>query len=150
MKLKKEALGFVLLIAAIIIISILLYFSFISIRKVDTQQGFNQALTNCDRVEYIRDGDRAIWKYTILGKQRDFCNVEVRLVSAKEGVQDIKDVEGLNMICSVAEGLAINPEENLKNCHGLLKEGLQDILIEKMHAYIISNIEQIGEEFSTI
>ena len=43
----------------------------------------------------------------------------------------------------------MNPVENLGLCHGLLKEGLQDLIIKKMHTYIIENMGKINEELES-
>ena len=50
------------------------------------------------------------------------------------------------MDCYVPLGSIVSPESNLAECHGLLKEGLQETIINKLHAYIVKNVGQIGEE----
>ena len=50
------------------------------------------------------------------------------------------------MDCSVPFGLVIKPESEMKNCHGELKEGLQEIIIENLHTYIVGNLDKINAE----
>ena len=40
----------------------------------------------------------------------------------------------------------IFPESDINNCHGLLKEGLQDLFISKLHRYIVQNLGEINVE----
>ncbi|MFQ5531454.1 MAG: hypothetical protein ACE5ES_02455, partial [Candidatus Nanoarchaeia archaeon] len=59
-------------------------------------------------------------------------------------------LEGLKMTCSLPIGDISSPEDNLKNCQGPLKEELQNLIIQKMHAYILDNLGDIGEELGRI
>ena len=55
------------------------------------------------------------------------------------------------MECFIPRDLIIMPEEKIEFCHGDLKEAIQDQIIEKMHLYIIQNIDKVDEEtFSKI
>jgi len=49
------------------------------------------------------------------------------------------------MLCEIPLRVVVAPESNLKNCHGLLKEEMQSLIIEKMHAYVTANLEEIGK-----
>ena len=53
------------------------------------------------------------------------------------------------MICYVPLKLVINPISNLKNCHGLLKENIQELYLTNMHKYVISNLDVIGQAFNS-
>lgn len=132
------AVGFVVLLA------ILIFFSFIYVKKVDNQGDFKQQLYNCDRTFYLSDQENAVWQYKILGEEDGVCKVEVSLISVKEGIADIKKLEGESMICGMPLGSTSGPESNLKFCHGILKEGIQEIIIEKMHTYVTSNLNDIA------
>jgi len=50
------------------------------------------------------------------------------------------------MTCYIPYGSLTVPQENLKNCHGELKEELQDVIIKKMHTYILDHIGEINKE----
>ena len=50
------------------------------------------------------------------------------------------------MNCMLPLGVRMIPESDIGNCHGLLKEGLQDIIIKRLHTYLVENIGQINLE----
>ena len=52
------------------------------------------------------------------------------------------------MTCYMPRGIVMQPESDLNECHGLLKESLQDIIIERLHTYIVQNIGQISESIT--
>jgi hypothetical protein len=144
---KKITVIIILITAIVVLAGFLLYNHFFYIKNVDNQEEFNSALLNCRKVSYVNDGETAVWIYNIKGENKEYCDVEVTLVSVKEGVKESGELEGKSMVCSVPSGLVISPESNLKNCHGLLKEEMQDLLIENMHKYISTNIQEISKEF---
>jgi len=50
------------------------------------------------------------------------------------------------MVCNIPLGSVILPESDLTNCHGILKENLQEQTIIKLHNYISQNLGQINAE----
>ena len=42
------------------------------------------------------------------------------------------------------------PESNTKNCHGLLKEAIQEVVINRMYSEIVQNLGKISEETTKI
>lgn len=140
----RRILIIIVAIVAVVMLLALLYFSFFYTKKVDNQTDFNKELYNCDKAVFLNDEQSAVWQYDITGKANGACRVEVSLITAKEGVADIKTLEGQSMTCDLPMGSINSPESNLKLCHGLLKEGIQEILIEKMHAYVTTNLGVIG------
>ena len=142
-RVKKElAIG--VAIAIVILLSFLIFYTFFYVKSVSSMEEFNQQLFNCNRASFVSEQTTAVWGYEILGKTKGICEVDVKLISAKEGDSDIKSLEGKDMICSMPLGSTANPEANLEVCHGLLKEEMQGLLIEKMHAYVTSNLGEIG------
>lgn len=144
-------INFIIILAIILIVFAigLSYFTFFYLKEAESQEEFNTALYNCNRVSYISDDDSAIWKYEIKGKEEENCLVNVKLVSVKTGSADLEKLEGNEMVCEIVLGVVTNPTSNLKNCHGLLKEEMQNMLLEKMHAYLTSNLEEISSEFNS-
>ena len=55
-------------------------------------------------------------------------------------------LEGREMECYLPFGSVIEPEENLDRCHGLLKEEMQKIIINKLHNYITDNIGKLEDK----
>jgi hypothetical protein len=49
------------------------------------------------------------------------------------------------MTCYYPLGTAAYAEKDLSKCHGLLKEELQTIIINKLHAYILENLGKVEE-----
>ena len=50
------------------------------------------------------------------------------------------------MTCMLPEGIVMIPESNIGKCSGLLKEGLQDLVIRKLHTYLVQNLGRINLE----
>ena len=51
------------------------------------------------------------------------------------------------IIVGIAFAMAImNPESDIGSCHGPLKEGLQDLIIQKLHSYLVQNLGRINLE----
>jgi|SRR3989344_802309 len=144
-------LNFIVLSAIIIIVIaiILSYFTFFYSKDITNQEDFNKALFNCNKIQYINDESSATWQYIIRGEKEKNCIIDVKLITVKKGTADLKDLEGKEMICYVPLKLVINPISNLKNCHGLLKENIQELYLTNMHKYVISNLDVIGQAFNS-
>jgi hypothetical protein len=54
------------------------------------------------------------------------------------------------MDCSLPLSFIGNPSSDLSKCSGKLKEGIQDVIIKKMYAYIYENIGKINEEITQV
>ena len=104
---------------------------------------FNNNLEKCIRTRFI-GGDDMIFEYTILGISGDNCEVDVNLLRSNLNDVDSGKVDGLSMVCSLPKGVMAIPEGDIGNCHGLLKEGLQDLIIEKLHSYLVQNLGKIN------
>lgn len=134
----------ILLIVIALVLS--LYFTFFNISSCDTIACFNKALAKCSNVKFANIQEEATWLYTIKGSKSDKCVVQVK--STNVNLDEAKKIENKDMLCYIPKGMVIPPESELDNCHGLLKEGLQDIIIEKLHVYIVQNIGKISEQAS--
>jgi len=159
---KIKGLKYLWILAAIVII-ILGWFVFDSLylEKCSDISCFNLAMEKCKKASFINELEDASWLYTIQGKEGSFgcfiinskcssCNINVKLLQAKKGTNDVKAIEGLDMDCNLALGYIGIPNYDMTKCHGDLREGLQDLMIKKMHAYILSNVGKIGEELAGI
>ncbi len=139
----------IILIAAIVVIAIgAIFFTFFYTKKCSDVSCFNSALLECFRASYIDDARDLVWLYEIKGKYQDKCRVKVKLLEVKEGLSEASFLEGKEMMCSLPLGTVAAPQENLKNCHGLLKEGMQELIINRLHSYIVDNLGQISEELN--
>lgn len=107
---------------------------------------FQENLANCKRSTFVADRPETILKYRILSVSEGDCRVNVELLQIKRGATELVGLEGESMICNVPLNTFIKPEEDIKNCHGILKEEIQEALIQRMHSQLIENIGQINLE----
>jgi hypothetical protein len=63
---------------------------------------------------------------------------------------DRTELEGQSMNCLVPLGSSAAPEADISNCHGILKEELQEMIINKLHAYVVDNLGEIGDELAGV
>ena len=138
----KTIMHIVAIVLIIIIIS-LIWVHYIKKTNCTNESCFNLNLEKCNRAEFI-GGTDMIFKYNILKQSENLCYVDVKLLQGNLNEQDSSDLEGKNMICELPFGAIMLPESNIKNCHGLLKENLQELFITKLHSYIVQNVGQIN------
>ncbi|RMD46012.1 hypothetical protein D6829_00625 [Candidatus Pacearchaeota archaeon] len=104
---------------------------------------FNERLRECKPTVFV-SGDKMVYEYRILGPGKDGCDVNVLLLQAELEREDSSELEGKEMVCTVPKGVVALPESDIDACHGLLKESLQDRIIQKLHNYIAQNIGKIN------
>jgi hypothetical protein len=148
----KKNVMILLVLMAIVLIGLFVssYFIYFFMNKCDTNECFNNALAKCKKTMFIKENPDTTMGYTILGEKDNKCSVNVELLQIKQGSSELAVLEGKEMTCMTDLGVISTPEQNLKNCHGLLKEEIQSIIIQRMHAQIIENIGKIGEETTKI
>ncbi len=123
-----------------------IYFGFLFSKDCPDMECFNQELTKCNKASYIKETEDASWKYSIKGKSGERCEIKVTLLQLKEGGTSMSSLQGKSMNCYLPIGVVASPEENIKNCHGLLKEEMQEMIINNLHNFIIDNLGEIKEE----
>lgn len=101
---------------------------------------FQTHMASCEMATYINEDPEASWQYRVIGKSADGCDIEVTLLQAKEGELNLRDLEKESMICTYPLGVTGYPDKDMSLCSGKLKESLQNIIIEKLHKYIINNL----------
>jgi len=139
---KILALGIVL----VILIAATIYFFFIYKAECKTVSCFTQALVECKKVTFANKQATSTWFYSINGKTGSACEVYVKALEITSDAETKKALEGKSMICTIPpEDAGIAPESKIENCHGILKEGIQDQIIQKMHLFIVQNIGQISQ-----
>ena len=122
---------------------------FFSYATCETWDCFNSKLKDCVRTKFI-GGDKMIFEYTIEGIKGDSCEVGVRLLQGELNNQDSIKLESREMTCMLPTGVIIIPESNIGICSGSLKEGLQDLIINKMHKYLVQNLARLNLEMSDL
>ncbi len=133
----------VLLIILISIILITIFLTIFSYQKCDNWECFNSNLQKCKRTKFA-GGTDILFGYTIQGKMEDICKVNVILLEGQLNTQDTLKLKGKEMICDIPSGIKMLPESDLSQCHGELKENLQEQIINDLHNYIIQNLGQVN------
>jgi hypothetical protein len=133
------------LLVGIALILYILWFAFFSYKECTNWECFNDRLVGCSKTKFI-GGSKMILEYTIRGDSEGLCEVDVELLQGELNNQEQKKIEFTKMSCNLPLGVLMLPESNIGNCHGELKEGLQDIIIKKLHTYLVQNVGQINLE----
>ena len=131
-------LGIAIIVAAVV----LLFFGY---KECDDWDCFNENLEKCSRSKFIGETSM-IFEYTIKGAHGDTCEVGVELLQGELSNKDSVKLERQSMDCFLPRGVIMIPESDIGNCHGLLKEGLQDLVIKKLHTYLVQNLGQLNLE----
>lgn len=143
---KRILISLVILI--ITIVTLILIIFFYSPKECQDNACFSNAIANCKRVSWVREDTKASWYYEIIGNSGDkACKVKIKLIKMNQGTIDIEELQGLEMTCIAQKSDTRFPEENMNKCSGVLKEKLQEIIIERMHNYILKNLGEIKESF---
>jgi len=144
----KSGARLILFIGFVIVLALAIYFTFFYATKCSNYECFNSRLQKCSKASFQYEGQDATWYYKILGKGNGKCKVYTELRQIKKGQVDIEKIQGQSMNCFLPLGVTDFPEKDISRCHGLLKESLQDTIIQKLHSYILNNIGQINEELN--
>ena len=145
-----EIMKFLVITLVSLIIIWTVYVVFLQSENCQNQECFSRDLILCKKASWLNDGKEATWKYLIKEKKDNLCEVEVTFLLAKTGEVSMTKLEGQSMICSLPLGILTSPEENLESCEGKLKESFQDLIIKRMHSYILKNLGEIGEGLEKI
>ena len=111
---------------------------------------FYDSMTTCNKAVYVNEDPEASWQYKILGTAGTNCVVNVELLFAKEGEAKMEDLVGYDMECQYPFGVGAYPDKDLSKCHGRLKEELQTIIINKLHAYVMENMGQFEDSLNNL
>jgi len=137
----KWFVGFVVL--AVLIWGV--WAAFFSYATCENWDCFNNKLKDCGKVKFI-GGEDMIFEYTVKGISDGECEVGVELLRGELNNQDSLKLEAHKMTCYLPEGVVMIPESNIGKCTGLLKEGLQDLIIKKLHTYLVQNLGKLNLE----
>jgi len=144
----------ILFISAIVIFVLAVagavYFSFFYLPKCQNYECFQNYMNKCSKATYVNDEPEASWGYKILGTSNEDCAIKVTLLMAKKGELGIDQYVNDAMTCYYPTGIAAYPENDLGKCHGQLKEDLQEIIINKMHSYLLENLGKFDESLNKV
>jgi hypothetical protein len=141
---RKLTFSLIFLATLLAILSLLLIYSdFIYYIPCSDESCFFAHLRNCDRAEYTKTGDFNIL-YKIEGDNFNRCNVKVFLEDLQNSI-GLKDFyKNSFMECNLKFGFNSYPESDLISCSGMLKEGLQEVLIHRLKSEVARNIGEIN------
>ena len=141
-------------IKIILIILILLFAGFlgyvfiIKTNSCENKTCFFDSLKDCKKISFAKEDLEYSWFYVILKEaSEDSCEVKVKLLNVKKESIDSKILQDKEMICIVPKTSTDFPEEDISECSGILKENLQDLIIQKMYDYLITNLQEINASF---
>ena len=138
------------IIGIMLLIIISVYFTVFFYHKCNDISCFYAHEKQCSKTKFINDAEDTTWLYSIQGKSKGTCEISVEVLAIKGGTADKKRLEGLSMDCKLPLESAILPESDISRCHGELKEELQSLIIQKLHKYIVENVNEIGEELDQL
>jgi hypothetical protein len=153
---KKKIVEFLLVFAIIVVLLLIVYFVvyedifLIFTRECEDKECFDANLARCRRARYVSEVEEASWIFTIRGKEKGNCEIDVELANVKQGDISLSSAVGKQMTCYLPLNSITVPGDDLSLCTGPLKEEMQDLIIKKMHAYILENLGQINEELRTV
>ncbi len=120
------------------------------------KQCFQEYVQECKpaQVAVIRNNNAYLyWVGNKLGKT---CEINIKSLRVDAGAPpEFKHLEGKEMSCKVPkEELVTTNFDNFDNllqyCHGPLKEGLYEIIIQRMYALVVSQLGDIVKEAKTV
>ena len=137
------------LIVLVLVAVFLVYYLFYDYDECFDEGCFFGALESCDKVTFVRVGEDVDWSYKVLGVSVGECDVDVELLRLKKGDLDLEVLDGESMVCDVL-GFKNYPEEDISRCSGKLKEEMQEIVIQRMHDYLLENLGDLEEGFGVL
>ncbi len=146
---SKEILKFAIVVSVSLCALMIIYYVFLYTETCKSEDCFITSLTKCRKARWINDAEEAIWLYTIKGISERSCEVEVKSLSIKKGKLDIGEAESKSMTCYLPLGTVSSPEEDLNRCTGELKEELQELIIKRIHSYVLENLGEISKEVTS-
>lgn len=142
---RKKKIILIVLFGVILFSLVLILFLINNYERCNSWECFNNNLEECKKTKFA-GGREVIFGYTIKGEKENTCEIEVVLLQGALTNQESLKLKDSSMTCNLPLGLVILPESDLSNCHGLLKENLQEQTIIKLHSYILKNLGQINAE----
>ena len=141
----KKKVYIALIVVFAISALVFVYLNLIYSPSCQNYECWQKYMTKCKKASFVNEQTEASWGYEIKGKTDNQCDIEVTLLLAKKGELGINELVGDKMTCSYKIGTATYAEKDLSSCHGLLKEELQTLIINKLHSYILENLGQVAE-----
>ena len=143
-KLRKRDWAIVFILIFLLIVTVIVGFFYIP--DCNSRDCFVKSMFECKKTNFESSVKNVTWQYGVKGTSDDQCVVSVKALDVHMEAEVAKKLEGQSMNCYIPKNVAgsFMPEAKLEYCHGVLKEALQDLIIEKMHLYIMQNLGQFN------
>jgi len=143
---KKIKIILIILIPVFIIF--LGYIFIIKTNSCENEKCFFNSLKDCKKVYFVKEDPEYSWLYVISKEaSKDSCEIKVKLLNVKKESIDSKRLQNKEMICIVPKTTTEFPEKEISKCSGVLKESLQDLIIQRMYDYLLTNVQEINTSF---
>jgi len=147
---KKDNWKAYLTIAIIVIGLLAFYFVYYFSYSCDDLPCFYSHQEECVRTSFVNDQEDTTWEYFIEGKEGNACKINVKALNIKKGSASKQKLEGKDMNCFLPLGSVAAPEADIARCTGPLKEEMQNLIIQQLHAYIVDNVQEISSELDNL
>lgn len=114
---------------------------------------FNKALKSCSAATYLSIRNNNAYIHSIKGKSGDKCILVIKMehMAAGTDLELIELLEGKSMVCRIPKDtLDVEDLEDIEDlvhyCTGPLKEGMYELIIEKLYGLIIQNMGDVINE----
>ncbi len=141
---KKPKLALAVIILALAV-SAVVYLLVINTKVCKDEACFTSKLVQCDRAIYTADNRDTITYYEIKGQSGESCEIRAEILQLKQGSAELSQILGKDMTCLLPLGVNAKPEEKLEYCHGLLKEEIQEILLQRLHEKLAGSLTSTEE-----
>lgn len=112
---------------------------------------FDANLQKCKASEFVYAKENTIYTYIMYPSVKNRCVFKIRLERVAEGTSpELRRLEGEEMKCVLQrEGAAkvdldADPQF-LQSCHGSLKEGMYEVLLQRMSGVFLNNLRSVSE-----
>jgi len=137
---KKKYSNFIPLIFIILFVFVVIYMSYEKDCSYD-KSCFDLAFESCTKATYFSEEEGSLFQYTIVGKSRTDCEVEVSVIEVSQNAgQDTNELFlGKSMTCFIPENQEFTVN-TLTLCTGPLKESMYELIIQKMYSILAQNL----------
>lgn len=145
----------VLLILVIVFFIVFLIF-FSGIVKKDCKDDlncFNSKAYACKAAKVQTHINNNVYEFNIYGPSSNTCVIRATLVQMAQSVplENREKLEGKEMTCRIPRSILkeqsiVEIKNIIDYCSGPLKEGLYEVLIDKMYSLIIQNLDAITKD----
>ena len=142
-------MGLVLVTVILLTVFVAYYFGFVK-KSCQDDACFDAALQKCSMAVYPKVHNYNYYVYSIGGKSKGMCQVNIQLAKMAAGSPPDKVAlfEGKSMDClvpmeDISEVKSEKVESMLQYCTGPLKEAMYEQIIEKLYTIVVSNMGEI-------